>query len=158
MRTGSIVFLKLALAVLGLIALLACIVWLPASAEHYAGLNSNHAAMRYPLLIGVYITAVPFFMALYQAYVLLKLIEVRDAFSESAVRSLFRIKQCAMAIAALYAVIFAALGLQQIWSSAIAAVGASIVFAAMTVAFFAAVLQGLLQQALQIKSDNDLTI
>ncbi|MCU6707985.1 DUF2975 domain-containing protein [Paenibacillus sp. J5C_2022] len=158
MRRGSIVFLKLVLAVMGLVAIMACVVWLPASVEHYARIHPDLALMRYPLLIGVYVTAIPFFIALYQAYVLLKLIEARDAFSESAVRALQRIKQCAATIAVLYAVMFAALALRQIWSPAIAATGASIVFAALTVAFFAAVLQELLKQALQIKSENDLTI
>ncbi|MFD0958228.1 DUF2975 domain-containing protein [Paenibacillus chungangensis] len=158
MRRGSIVFLKLALAVLGLSALLACVVWLPTSVEHYARIHPDLALIHDPLLIGGYVTVIPFFIALYQAYVLLKLIEERDAFSESAVRSLHRIKQCAVVIAVLYAFMFAVLGLMQIGSPAIAVGGASIVFAALTVAFFAAVLQELLQQALQIKSENDLTI
>ncbi|MBE9917051.1 DUF2975 domain-containing protein [Paenibacillus donghaensis] len=151
-------FLKLAVVTLGIIALLLCIYWLPGYAKNVAETNPDYAYLRYPVLIFVYITAVPFYMALYQALKLLHYIESKNAFSELAVESLKHIRYCAIAIIALYVIGVIFLWFQNDLNSSITMTGAIVIFATSAVAVFAAVLQELLKNALEIKSENDLTI
>ncbi|WP_160037724.1 MULTISPECIES: DUF2975 domain-containing protein [Paenibacillus] len=151
-------FLKLAVVTLGIIALLSCIFWLPEYSRNSVETNPDYTYLRYPLLIFVYITAVPFYMALYQALKLLHYIESKNAFSELAVESLKHIRYCAIAIITLYVIGLIFLWFQNGLHSSIAMMGAIVIFATSAVAVFAAVLQELLKNALEIKSENDLTI
>lgn len=106
----------------------------------------------------MYITVIPFYIALYQAFKLLDYIESKNAFSELVVESLKHISYCAIAIIALYLIGVVFLWFQNGLHSSIAMMGAVIIFATSAVAVFAAVLQELLKNALEIKSENDLTI
>ena len=56
------------------------------------------------ILIVMYISAIPFYMALYQAFKLLTYIDKNEAFSDLSVLSLKKIKNCAQAITGLYVV------------------------------------------------------
>lgn len=75
MIRGKTTFLKLAVVTLGIIALLLCIYRFPVYARNTAETNPDYAYLRYPGLIFVYITAIPFYIALYQAFKLLHYIE-----------------------------------------------------------------------------------
>ncbi|GIP32084.1 DUF2975 domain-containing protein [Paenibacillus sp. J2TS4] len=158
MIRGKTTFLKFAIVIIGIVALSLCIFWLPVLARNTAEINPDYAYLRYPVLIGVYITAIPFYIALYQALKLLHHIEKQNAFSELAVESLKHIKHCAVAIIILYVIGVTFLLFQNVLHSSIAMMGAIIIFATSSVAVFAAVLQELLKNALEIKSENDLTV
>ncbi|MDD2401914.1 MAG: DUF2975 domain-containing protein [Clostridia bacterium] len=158
MRREKTNFLKLAVGIIGIIVLILCIFWLPWLAKNTAEMNPEYGYLRYPVLIGVYITAIPFYIALYQAVKLINYIESKNAFSELAVESLKDIKYCALTIISLYVIGLTFFGFQNILHPSIATIGATIIFAAVTVALFAAVLQELLRNALEIKKENDLTV
>ncbi len=158
MIRGKTIFLKIAVVVIGMVALVLFIFWLPGLARSTAEMNPDYAYLRYPVLAGVYISAIPFYFALYQALKLLHYIENNNAFSEHAIASLKSIKYCAVAIILLYAVGFALLRFQIAFHYSIAIIGAIVIFATSAVAVFAAVLQELLTNALEIKSENDLTV
>ncbi|PZM62156.1 DUF2975 domain-containing protein [Paenibacillus dendritiformis] len=151
-------FLKLAIAMIGITALILCIFWLPGFVTSRAAENPDVVPLKYPALIVVYTTAIPFYVALFHSLKLLHYIERKNAFSECAVASLKHIKQCAVAIAIVYVIAGVFLGMQDILFTSIAVTGGVIIFAASTVAIFAAVLQELLTHALEIKSENDLTV
>ena len=113
-----------------------------------------------PILLGMYVPAIPFFIALYQAWKLLSYIDKNKAFSDLSVKALKNIKYCAITISALYAA-----GIPYIFYVAdkddapgVAAMGLVIIFASVVIAAFAALLQKLLQNAIEIKSENDLTV
>ena len=154
MKIESTMFLRavvllLAVAVLAILCLL-----LP------QGIASDQTGEYRPILLGLYVPAVPFFWALYQAWVLLRLIERNTAFSNASTRALRRIKRCAAAIAALFTA-----GLPYIHQVAqnddapgVLALGFVIVFASVVIMTFAALLQKLLQNAIDIKSENELTV
>lgn len=158
MIRGKTTFLKLAVVTLGIIALLLCIYWLPNFARNTAVMNPDYAYLRYPVLIFVYITAIPFYIVLYQVLKLLHYIESKNAFSELAVESLKHIRYCAIGIIVLYVIGFIFLWFQNALHSSIAMMGTIVIFATSAIAVFAAVLQELLKNALEIKSENDLTI
>ncbi|MDT3427308.1 hypothetical protein J2Z22_002859 [Paenibacillus forsythiae] len=151
-------FLKIAVFLIGIPILALCILGLPRVAIEAAG--HYPAYWLYPLLTVMYVSAIPFFVALVQAFRLLSYIDKNNAFSELSVRALKNIKYCAFAISILYAA-----GMPLVYLIAeeddapgLIVLGMVIVFASIVVAVFAAVLQKLLKNAIDIKSENDLTV
>nr|WP_275583378.1 DUF2975 domain-containing protein [Bacillus pakistanensis] len=120
-----------------------------------AEMYPEYAYLRFPVLIG---TAIPFFLALYQALKLLSYIERNHAFSELAVNSLKHIKYCAMTIIALYIFGMLLLVSQNALHPSIGMIGLTIIFTAFVMLLFATVLQEPLRNELEIKSENDLTV
>ena len=143
-------FLKLAVILIGIPVLALCIFWLPGFANY----------LHYPILIGVYASAISFFFALYQALKLLCYIDKNKAFSELSVNALKYIKYCAITISTIYAVLAPFLFPIADADDAPGLVGIPliIILASAVIAVFAAVLQRLLQDAIDIKLDNDLTV
>lgn len=160
MKRGSTIFLKIAVFLIGTPIIALCILGLPMLAKEAAESNSEFAYVLYAILIVMYVSAIPFFVALYQAFKLLSYIDKNKAFSGISVKSLKSIKYCAITISGLYVVglpffyIFAELD----DAPGIMLIGLLFTFAPMVIAVFAAVLQRLLQEAINIKSENDLTV
>ncbi|MGE7954120.1 DUF2975 domain-containing protein [Lysinibacillus xylanilyticus] len=152
--------LKMAVFLIGIPVLALCIFWLPwfanEAAEHYPKL----AYLQYPTLIGVYVTAIMFFVALYMALRLLSYIDKNEAFSDLSVRALKNIKYCAIIISGMYVIGMPVFYLMADLDDApgIIVIGMVIIFASFVIAVFAAVLQKLLKNAIDIKSENDLTV
>jgi len=153
-------FLKTALVLMGLPVLALCIFLLPGIVRYFAELNPDLGFLQYPFLIGLYVTAVVFFYALYQAFLLLMYIDRNQAFSELSVKALKNIKHCSVTIGILYVLFMPLLYLMAEADDApgIILIGLLIVFGCMVVSVFAAVLQKLLKNAIDIKTENDLTI
>ncbi|MBD2869135.1 DUF2975 domain-containing protein [Paenibacillus arenilitoris] len=158
MERGSTLFLKITVILIGIPILALCLFWLPWLAQEAAQIFS--AYWLYPAIIGMYGSAIPFYIALYQAFKLLTYIDKNEAFSELSVTALKKIKYCAIAISILYAACmpFFVLMSEEDDAPGLAALGLVIVFASMVIAVFAAVLQRLLKDAIAIKSENDLTV
>ncbi|WP_156289834.1 DUF2975 domain-containing protein [Oceanobacillus salinisoli] len=160
MKRGSTLFLKLALIIIGIPVLALCIYMLPIIVRNLAEGMSGLDYVILGILIIMYVTAIPFYVALYQAFKLLSYIDGNKAFSELSVRALKKIKNCAITIGGLYILslplfyIFAELD----DAPGVVIIGMMLVFAPMVIAVFAAVLQRLLQEAIHIKSENDLTV
>jgi hypothetical protein len=158
MKHGSTLFLKIALFLIGSPVLALCIfglVWLPNNPA-----NPEYAYMLYPIVIGMYVAAIPFCVALYQAFKLLSYIDNNQAFSELSVKALKNIKFCAITISGLFVVIlpFVFLVADQDDAPGLIIIGMVPIFGSMVIAVFAAVLQRLLQEAIDIKSENDLIV
>ena len=160
MKRGSTNFLKVAVILLGIPILAFCIVGLPMLAKAAAESNSEFAYALYAIVIVMAVSAIPYFVALYQAFKLLSFIDKNKAFSEISVKCLKIIKYCAITISGLYVVslpfffIFAHLD----DAPGVVLLGMLYIFAPLVIAVFAAVLQRLLQEAITIKSENDLTV
>ncbi|WP_205685236.1 DUF2975 domain-containing protein [Peribacillus acanthi] len=137
-----------------------CIFVLPVIAEFFAELNPKLDFLQYPFLIGLYVTAIVFFVALYQTLKLLSYIDKNEAFSELSVAALKKIKYCAITISALYVLFMPLLYLMAEVDDApgIILIGMVIIFGCIVISVFAAVLQKLLKNAIDIKSENDLTV
>ncbi|MGP4080779.1 DUF2975 domain-containing protein [Pseudalkalibacillus sp. R45] len=160
MKRGSTTFLKVVVFLLAIPILGLCFYLLPWVANDISESNWEYAYLVYPVLIGMYASAIPFFIALYQAFRLLSYIDKNKAFSELSVRALRNIKFCAITISVLYLVsmpFFFLIG-EKDDAPGVIVIGMVLTFAPMVVAVFAAVLQRLLQEAIDIKSENDLTV
>ena len=158
MKRGTTLFLKLAVIFIGIPVLALCLFgmfWLINNP-----VNLVYAYLLYPILIGIYISTIPFFIALFQAFKLLNHIDKNQAFSELSVKVLKIIKFCALIISGLYVVILPfVFGLAQMDDApGLVLVGMVPIFASLVIAVFAAVLQRLLQEAINIKTENDLTV
>lgn len=158
MKRGKIHFLKVSIWIVGIVVLAMLIFWLPWLAREAGEMHPEYAYLRFPVLIGLYMTAIPFYFALYQALKLIHYIEREHAFSELAVRSLGHIKSSAMAIVILYVLGIGLLVLLGALHPGIAIIGVVIMFATLVISFFTDVLQELLRAALVCKSENDLTV
>jgi hypothetical protein len=158
MKRGSTLFLRMAVFLIGTPVLALCIYGLISLANNPA--NPDYAHMLYPIVVGMYVSVIPFFAALYQAFKLLSYIDKNQAFSELSVKALKNIKFCALTISGLYVVIlpFVFLVAQQDDAPGLIIVGMVPTFASMVIAVFAALLQKLLKDAIDIKSENDLTV
>jgi Protein of unknown function (DUF2975) len=159
MKQVTTLFLKLAVIFIGITVLALCIFLVPHMANFAAKLYPNIAPMKYLVFIVMYGAAVPFYFAIYQAFNLLRYIDENTAFSELSVKALKNIKCCAITISGLYV-----LGLPLFHFIAkkvdppIGLMGLIIIFASLVIAAFAAILQRILQEAINIKSENDLTV
>lgn len=158
MKRGSTFFLKTAVMLMGIPVLALCIVGLPWLANN--SVNPDYSHILYPILIGMYVSVLPFFVALYRSFRLLSYIDKNQAFSELSVKALKNIKFCAMTISGLYVAILPFVYLLADLDDApgLVIVGMVPIFASLVIAVFAAVLQRLLQEAIDIKSENDLIV
>ena len=154
MKQGSTLFLKVVVWLIGMTVLGICLIGLPLA------IASDQTGYYRPIVIGLYIPAIPFFIALYQALKLLDNIDKNKAFSEVSMKALTNIKYCAIVISALFA-----LGSPYVYYAAnrddapgVLAIDLVIIGASVVIATFAAVLQKLIRNGLDIKSENDLTV
>ncbi|BDG80125.1 MULTISPECIES: DUF2975 domain-containing protein [Bacillus] len=160
MKRGSTLFLKIAVILIGIPVLALCIFLVPEIANFAAELYPDISYLKYLVYIDLYAAAIPFYFALYQAFTLLSYIDRNKAFSELSVRALKKIKYCAITISLLLAAGMPLFYLIAEMDDApgIILIGLVLIFASMVIAVFAAVLQRLLQEAIDIKSENDLTV
>lgn len=160
MKRGTTLFLKLADILIGIPVLAFCIFLVPRIANFAVELYPDKAYLRLLVFIDMYAAAIPFYMALYQAFKLLNYIDKNQAFSELSVKALKNIKYCALTISALYLLgtpVYYLMS-QKIDPPSFMPMGLTIIFSSMVVAMFTAVLERLLQEAIHIKSENDLTV
>lgn len=155
-KRGSTHFLRGVIFLVGIAVLAICIFGLPILIRSELERDFDYGY----IFIGLYITAVPFFIALYQSLTLLKYIDQNRAFSELSVRALHKIKYCAITISTLFM-----LGQPYVFYVAdrddapgLAMLGFVIIGASFVIAVFAGVLEKLLQNAIDIKNENDLTV
>ncbi|MGW6150075.1 DUF2975 domain-containing protein [Bacillus mycoides] len=160
MKQGSTLFLKTAIILIGIPVLALCIFLVPSIGKYAAELFPDIAYIKYLILINLYATVVPFYFALYQAFKLVSFIDKGNAFSKLSVRALKKIKNCAVTISILYVVSMPLFYLvaERDDAPGIIILGMLLIFASMVIAVFAAVLQRLLKDAIDIKSENDLTV
>lgn len=160
MKRGTTLFLKAAVILIGIPVLALCIFLVPALGNIGAKLFPELAYIQYLVFIAFYGSAIPFYFALYQAMKLLRYIGANKAFSDLSVIALKNIKYCAITISGLHVLVlpFFYFFAEKDDAPGVIFIGLVVPFASMVIATFAAVLQRLLQEAIDIKSENDLTV
>lgn len=158
MKRGKTSFLKVVIVIIGILVISLCIFYLPILTRVAIVRFPEFSHLGLPVLLGLYITAIPFYNALYHAFSLLLYIDQNNAFSHSSIIALKEIKHSAITIVVLYMISMFVLIFVNALHPGIALLGLTIIFASLIIAFFAAILQELLRSALQIKSENDLTV
>jgi len=159
MKRSSTVFLQIVIVLIG-IAALALLLWEPQIEGRNAHATNFEKYFKDPFLALVYLGSIPFFAALYQAFKVLGYAGQNKIFSKEAVKSLRTIKYCALAIIGFVVVeeivIFLDHGSDDPAGGVF--VGILITFGSIVVATAAAISERILRNALDIKSENDLTV
>ena len=160
MKLMSTLFLKIAVVLLGFPVLAICIFLVPELGDVSSELLPDVAFIQYLVSAIFYASAIPYFFALFQAFKLLRYIDKNEAFSNLSVKALRKIKYCAITISGLHVLVLPLFYLFAEIDDApgVIFVGLIVPFASMVIAVFAAVLQKLLKEAIDIKSENDLTV
>jgi hypothetical protein len=158
MKRRSTLFLQGVIVLIG-IGALTLMLWEP----HLEGRNAHATVFEIyfkdPFLAYAYIASIPFFMALYHAFKVLGYAGLNQVFSQTAVKALRIIKYCAIAIIGFVAVgeIFIMLGSSEDRAGGVF-MGILITFGSIVIATAAAMFERILQNALDIKSENELTV
>lgn len=160
MKRTLTIFLQIVVLLIGF-GTLAILLWEP----HLEGRNV-HATLfeiyfKDPFLAYAYIASISFFVILYQAFKLLGNIRQNKVFSLNSVRALRIIKYCAIVLIAFIAGAEAFFFIVQRGNEDIAggvAMGLGLIFISLVIGSVAAVFEKVLQNAVDMKSENDLTI
>ena len=159
MKNVSILFLQSVICIIGIVAIV-FLIRMPMLEGRAENLSLFKIYSDSFVLYG-YVASIAFFIALYKAIKLLTYIRQNKLFSQGSVKTLRTIRYCAIALsvmvvlAAIYIKIFhdkdddpaGFLGMSMV-----------ITFIAIAVATAVAVLEKILQNAIDMKSENDLTI
>ena len=159
MKRSSTIFLQVVVVLIG-VGALAFLLWEP----HIEGRNVHATLFQIyfndPFLVWAYTASISFFVALYQAFKLLGYIGRNKVFSLNSVRALRTIKYCAIAIVGFIVPAEAYLFVIRPGDDIAGGVfmGILISFISIVVATAATVFERLLQNVVDIKSENDLTV
>ncbi len=160
MKKSSTLFLQTVIILIGL-GVLTLLLWEP----HHEGRNVDTTLFaiyfKDPFLAYVYLSSIPFFVGLYQAFKILGYAQQNNIFSQVAVNALRTIKYCAFitagAIVAADIYLMIAANADDDPAGAVM-LGIVATFAAIVVGTAVAVFERILQSAVDIKSENDLTV
>ena len=158
MKRSSTIFLQIVIVLIG-IGALALLLWEPHIEGRNAHATNFEIYFKDPFLAFVYIGSIPFFVALYQAIKVLGYAGQNKIFSQAAVQALRTIKYCAISIIGFVAVgeIFIMLNTSDDRAGGVF-IGILITFGSVVSATAAAMFERILQNAVEIKSENDLTV
>jgi hypothetical protein len=158
MKQSSTTFLQTVVVLVG-VGALALMLWEP----HLEGRNAHATPFEIyfkdPFLAYAYVASIPFFAALYQAFKVLGYAGQNSVFSQAAVNALRTIKRCAIAIIGFVAgaEVFIMLHSSDDRAGGVF-MGILITFGSVVIATAAATFQRILQNAVDMKSENDLTV
>lgn len=160
MKRSSTIFLQIVIVLFGL-GTLALMLWFP----HTEGRNVNATVFEIyfndPFLAYTYIASIAFFTAVYQAFKGLGYVRQNKIFTQPMVKVLRTIKYCAVLIigfvlAAEVYIVMAIRGKDDIAGGV--ALGLFLIFISIITATVAAILERVLQTAVDIKAENDSTV
>ncbi len=159
MKKSSIIFLQIVIALVGIAALILLI-----REPQLEGVNAHATLFQIyfndPFLALVYIGSIPFFVALYKTIKVLGYVGQHKIFSQTAVNALRTIKYCAVIIIGFVVVEEIFIMIQHGDDDATGGffMGVLITFGSIVVATVATMFERILQNAVSMKSENDLTV
>ena len=161
MKRSSTIFLQIVIVLIGLAAL-AFLLLMPRVEGRNAHATNFEIYFQDPLLAIVYAGSIPFFIALYQAIKVLGYVGRNEVFSPEVVKALRIIRYCALAI--IGSIVVAELFILLMGEGdsdnpgAPIFMGILVIFPSIIVATAAAMFERILQNAIDLKSENDLTV
>ena len=161
MKRSSTIFLQIVIVLIG-VGALALLLWEPRIEGRNAHATNFEIYFKDPFLALVYAGSIPFFVALYQAFQALGYVGRNQVFSPEVVKALRTIKYCALAIIGFVVVEEIVILVMNNGDGedpgAPIFIGLLITFGSIVVATAAAMFERVLQNAVEIKSENDLTV
>lgn len=159
MKKISIIFLQAVIVLIGIVAL-AILIRLPLTEGRATNLDLFSIYLD-PFILYAYAASIAFFVALYKAFKLLGYIGQNKVFSSNSVQTLKSIKYCAIILSIL--IVAAGLYIRIFHDkkddpAGFLAICTVTTFVSIIVATAAAIFEKILQNAIDMKSENDLTI
>lgn len=153
-------FLKVVIIALALAVLTGCIFAVPGLIQAGNDFNSHYRYVFYGGAVGVTSTAILFWIIIWQAFKILILIDHDNAFSQTTIKILRLIKWLAVAMGVVYALELPSLYVlaDHMDAPGVLMIGIILTGASIVISVFAALLEKLLANAVNYKSENDLTI
>lgn len=164
MNQNVTAFSRLVVYLMALGAIAVCVILLPELARESLVEDPANPLVTYLFLAGSYALFVPFFVAIYQLYKLLGYIDTDQAFSSESVKALQNIKICAnifsgmIVLGAVVGLVVARMADPTEDVTPIVTLGFIFTLTSSVIATLAAIIQRLLQDAINMKSENDLTV
>lgn len=161
MKNGSTLFLRVAILGAALVVVLLSSWAIVDVYGHWAEDSPELANWQYPIIVVIAANALTFCVAVHQIWKLLNLIDKNKAFTKTSVKAMKNVKYCGLLISSLFAtwmpLVFHAAQNEDA-PGMILIFGAIFVGIPFVLAIFAGVAQRLFQNAIDIKSENDLTV
>lgn len=159
MKRISTVFLQAVIVLIGIVALV-ILLWFPLTEGRAANLDLFSIYFD-PFILYGYAASIAFFVGLYKTFKLLGYIGQNKVFSSNSVKTLKSIKYCAIVLSIL--IVLAGLYIRLFHNkeddpAGFLAICIVTTFVSIVFATAAAILEKLLQNAIDMKSENDLTI
>lgn len=158
MKLWKVNILRAFIVIISIIVLSLLIYWLPGLADSYEVMAPEFSYMKLPLLLGVYLTGLPFFIAIFNTFKLLKLIEKNAVFSMKSLDYLATISKCSISEILIYCLGIAYLYINNAMQAGIILSMLLIIFTAFVIYVFTEVLKELLLKVVEIKTENEFTI
>lgn len=158
---GSTLFLRAALLGIAGMVLLFSTFMLSDVYSHWAPESPEFADWRFPVIFVIAAVVITFLVALGQIWKLLNLVGKNKAFSLASVKTMQKIKYCGFIISGLFATwlpLSYQIAQKEDAPGLILIFGTIFIGVPFVVAFLAGVAQRLFQNAIDIKSENDLTV
>ncbi|WP_165026057.1 MULTISPECIES: DUF2975 domain-containing protein [unclassified Dysgonomonas] len=159
MKKISTIFLQVVVVLIGIVALV-LLIWLPLTEGRATNLDLFSIYLD-PFILYGYAASIAFFVALYKAFKLLGYIGQDKVFSSNSVMALKSIKYCAIILSIL--IVMAGLYIRIFHNkeddpAGFLAICIMTTFVCIIIGAAAAVFEKILQNAVDMKSENDLTI
>jgi len=160
MKRGPTIFLQIVIVLFG-IGLLAALLWEPQVEGRNVHATQFEIYFKDPFLAYIYLAFIPFFVGLYQVFKMLGYARREEIFSQRSVQALRILKYCAITTALFivgaeaYIFVFVR-GTDDVAGGVM--MGAFIIFVSAVIGTAAAVFERILQNAVDIKAENDLTV
>ncbi len=156
-KRTAIVFLQIAIMIVGLVVFTALLI-----EPQIEGRNTHSTLFQTyftdPFLAYIYIASIPFFVALYQAFNVLRYARENKMLTQAAVKSIRIIKYCALVIAVsiILAIVYIKIAAQSSHDDPAGAImlGIVISFLSVVVTVVASMFEKIVQNAVEIKSKN----
>ena len=159
MKKSSTILLQVIIVLIG-VGALAFLLWEPLSEGRNAHATLFQVYFNDPFLVWAYTASIAFFVGLYQTFKLLGYIGQHTTFSQPAVNALRAIKYCAMIVVAFVVAAEAYLVIVRPGDDIAGGVFMGLLMIALfgITAIVATMFEKLLQNAVDLKSENDLTV
>lgn len=158
MKRSSTLFLRFVLCMIAIVALVG-LIWFPQAEGRATNLDLISIYTDSFIIYG-YIASIPFFLALYQAFKLLGYVDKNKIFSQAAIKAVRNIKYCALAISGflVLAILYIRVMVHGDDPAGPTMLGFIAIFISIVIATATAIFERLLQNAIDMKSENDLTV
>lgn len=151
-------WLRIIILIAALIGILLCFLIAPLVGKQVTVIEPALSQIFWPFLLFIWLTAIPFFLALWQCLKIIRNVAADNSFCQANARSLTLISRLALVECAFYVAAAATLAIANIFYPGFMVMIVVIIFCAIAITMAAAMLSHLVLKASLMKAEQDLTV